>query len=138
MPDLNVIQIDSERAMAPRVLLNPSLVGKSCLGLHQMVATCLEKVNYELRDKLLKENNIKITGGNSNIKALNEVLHLEIKELLPKYQNKIKMKSNQSATTTSCWIGGNIISSLGIFRDLLIKKKDWEEKGNEILHKQTF
>ena len=138
LPDLNVIQIDSERSMAPRVLLTPSLVGKSCLGLHQMIATCFEKVNNELREKLLKENNIKITGGNSNIKALNEVLHLEIKELLPKYQNKIKMKSNQSATTTSCWIGGNIISSLGIFRDLLIKKKDWEEKGNEILHKQTF
>ena len=138
LPDLNVIQIDSERSMAPRVLLTPSLVGKSCLGLHQMIATCFEKVNNELREKLLKENNVKLTGGNSNIKALNEVLHLELRELLPKYQTKIKMKANPSTSTTSCWSGGNIISGLGIFRDLLIKKKDWEEKGNEILHKQTF
>ena len=137
LPDLNVIQIDSERYMAPRVLLTPSLVGKNCLGLHRMVATCFEKVNSELREKLLKDNNLKLTGGNSNIKALNEVLHIEIRELLPKYHTKIKIKANQNSTT-SCWNGGNIIASLGIFKELLIKKKDWEEKGNEILHKQTF
>ena len=137
LPDLNVIQIDSERYMAPRVLLTPSLVGKNCLGLHRMVATCFEKVNSEIREKLLKDNNLKLTGGNSNIKALNEVLHIEIRELLPKYHTKIKIKANQNSTT-SCWNGGNIIASLGIFKELLIKKKDWEEKGNEILHKQTF
>lgn len=139
LPDLNVIQIDSERYLAPRVLLTPSLVGKNCLGLHKMVATCFEKVNAELREKLLKDNLLKLTGGNSNMKSLNEVLHIEIRELLPNYyQNKIKIKTSQNSRTTSCWNGGNIIAGLGIFKDLLIKKKDWEERGNEILHKQSF
>ena len=136
LPDLNVIQIDSEKYMAPRVLLTPSLVGKNCLGLHQMVVACLEKVNIELREKLLDK--IQFTGGNSNIKVLSEVLHTQIRGLLPKYGTKIKIKPNQNIGTISCWKGGNIISSLGIFKDLLINKKDWEENGNNIIHKKTI
>ena len=48
LPDHNVIQIDVEKNLASKVLLNPSLVGKNCLGMDQMIATCIEKVNYEL------------------------------------------------------------------------------------------
>lgn len=135
LPDLNVIQIDSEKYMAPKVLLTPSLVGKNCLGLHQMVAACVEKTNFELREKLMDQ--IKFIGGNSNIKALSEVLHTQIRLLSNKY-NRIKIRSNQNPSTISSWQGGNIISSLGIFKDLLIKKKDWEENGNHIIHKQTI
>ena len=138
LPDLNVIQIESEKYLAPRVLLNPALVGKSCLGLHQMVAACIEKVNVELREKLLNRDSIKFSGGNSNIKALNEVLHTEIRKLLPNYSNRIKIKSAKSSSKISSWLGGAIISSLSIFKDLLITKKIWEEKGNEVIHKQTF
>ena len=138
LPDLNVIQIESEKYLAPRVLLNPALVGKSCLGLHQMVAACIEKVNVELREKLLNRDSIKFSGGNSNIKALNEVLHTEIRKLLPNYSNRIKIKSAKSNSKISSWLGGAIISSLSIFKDLLITKKIWEEKGNEVIHKQTF
>ena len=136
LPDQNILQLDSEKYMACRVLFNPSLVGKNCLGLHQMATTCIEKTNAEFRDKLC--NNIKLTGGNSCIKGLNEVLHNHIKGLLPKYKN-IKMKTMSSnSAAISCWMGGNIIANLGIFKELLITKKTWEEKGNEIIHKQTF
>ena len=138
LPDSNVIQIESERFLAPKVLLNPALVGKSCLGLPQMVVACIEKINFELREKLLLKDNIKFTGGNSNIKGLNEVLHAEIRNLLPKYNTRIKIKSIANNSQISCWLGGAIISSLSIFKDLLITKKIWEEKGNEIIHKQTF
>ena len=101
-----------------------------------MATTCIEKTNVEFRDKLC--NNIKLTGGNSCIKGLNEVLHNHIKGLLPKYKN-IKMKTMSSnSAAISCWMGGNIIANLGIFKELLITKKTWEEKGNEIIHKQTF
>ena len=140
LPDLNVIQIESERYLASRVLLNPLLLGKNCLG----IAACIEKVNVELREKLLFRDNIKFAGGNSNINAINEVLHTEIRNLLPNYSNRIKIKSNPinrnnlKKSQISCWVGGAIISNLSIFKDLLITKKVWEEKGNEIFHKQTF
>ena len=135
LPDHNVIQIDVEKNLASKVLLNPSLVGKNCLGMDQMIATCIEKVNYELREQLCSL--IKLTGGNCCIKGLNEIMHTIIKTLLPKYSNKIKLRVHGSPTF-SCWQGGNFISALGIFKDLLITKQNWEENGNDIIHKQTF
>lgn len=138
LPDLNVITIDTEKTMASKVLLKPSLVGKDYLGLHQMIAACIEKVDFELRESLYPS--IKLTGGNSCIKGLSEVLHTKIREIFPKNNTKIKIKSISPnyMSTISCWNGGKIIAGLGIFKDLLISKKDWEEKGNDILHKQTF
>ena len=100
-----------------------------------MIATCIEKSNCELREQLC--STIKLTGGNLSIKGLNEIMHTIIKNLLPKYHNKIKIKPNPNSTI-SCWIGGNIVANLGIFKDLLITKKNWEENGNDIIHKQTI
>ena len=135
LPDHNVIQLEKEGSLASEVVLKPSLVGKNCLGLHQMIATCIEKTNFELREQLC--STIKLTGGNICIKGLNEFMHTIIKNLLPKYNNKIKLKSNTNSII-SCWIGGNIVANLGIFKDLLITKKNWEENGNDIIHKQTI
>ncbi len=129
--------IDTEKFEAPKVLLDPSLVGKNYLGLHQMIVTSIEKANSELREKLC--SNIKLTGGNSLFKGLNEVLHTKLRELLPKYNIKVKVKSNNSnIAAISSWIGGNIIVGLNIFKDLLITKEMWQENGNKIIHKQTF
>lgn len=137
LPDLNVLQITTERYKAPRVLLNPSLVGKNCLGLHQMLATCFQKINVELREKLC--GNIKLTGGNACFKGLNELMHTEMRGLFPKYNTKIKIKTiSSNGSTISNWVGGNTIAGLSIFQDLLITKKDYEEKGKDIIHKQTF
>ena len=137
LPDYNSIMIDTEKFDAPKVLLDPSLVGKNYLGLHQMVVTSIEKVNSEYREKLC--GNIKLTGGNSCFKGLNEVMHTKLRELLPKYNAKVKVKSvNSNMATFSSWIGGNVIAGLSIFKDLLITKKMWQENGNNIIHKQTF
>ena len=45
---------------------------------------------------------------------------------------------NSNSAAISCWMGGNIIANLGIFKDLLITKENWEDSGKNILHKQTF
>jgi actin-related protein len=137
LPDLNSVQITDERYLATKVLLNPSLVGKNCLGLSQMIVTCVEKINSDLREKM--SSTIRLTGGNSCFRGLNEVLHTEARSLLPKFNTKIKIKAlNPSLSIISCWVGGNIIAGLDIFNNLLISKNDWNEKGKDIVHIQTF
>ena len=116
-------------------MFTPSLVGKNCLGLHQMVATCIEKVNSDLRERLC--TNIKLTGGNSLMRNMGQVMHTELHGMLNKYKG-INVKVNQNNCTISSWNGGNIVAGLGILNDLLITKKDWDEKGKDIVHKQTF
>ena len=100
-----------------------------------MIVACVEKVNSDLRERLC--SNIKLTGGNSLMRNLSQVMHSELHGMLNRYKG-INVKINANNCTISNWNGGNIVAGLGIFNDLLISKKDWEEKGKYIVHKQTF
>ena len=135
LPDSREIRIDNNEYSASNVMFDPSLVGKNYLGLHQMVATCIEKVNSEYREKLC--NNIKLTGGNSLMRNFNQVMHTQLQDILTKNKG-ISVKNNSNNSTISSWNGGNIVTELGIFKDLLINKKDWEEKGKDIIHQKAF
>ena len=135
LPDSNELFLDHKDFDAVKVVFNPSLVGKNCLGLHQMIATSIEKVNSDLRERLY--SNIKLTGGNSLIQNLAQVIHTELQSLLTTYKG-ISARVNSSNCTISNWNGGNIVSSLDIFNNLLISRQEWEEKGKDIVHKKTF
>ena len=135
LPDSKSIEIDQKEFLASKVIFTPSLVGKNCLGLHHMVAACIEKINSDLRERLCP--NIKLAGGNSLIRNFSQVLHTELHGMLNKYKG-INAKPNSINSTVSNWYGGNIITGFGIFKNLLINKKDWDEKGKYIVHQQTF
>ena len=38
----------------------------------------------------------------------------------------------------SCWMGGNIISTLEVFKKMWVTKNEWNEKGNAIIHSKTI
>jgi actin-related protein len=135
LPDSRTIDIDRKEFMASKVIFKPSLIGKNCLGLHEMIVACVQKVNSDLRERLC--SNIKLTGGNSLMGNLSQVMHSELHGMLNRYKG-INVKINANNCTISNWNGGNIVAGLGIFKDLLINKKDWEEKGKIIVHEQTF
>ena len=136
LPDSRIIDIDKKEYLASKVMFTPYLVGKNCLGLVQMAATCIEKVNEDIRDRLCC--NIRITGGNCAMRNFSQVMHTELHNIfLNKYKGS-NVKINTNNCTISNWNGGNIIAGLGIFKDLLINKKDWDEKGSNIVHTQTF
>ena len=135
LPDSKSIDIDQKEFAASKVMFTPSLIGKNCLGLHQMVVACIEKVNSDLRERLC--SNIRLTGGNSSMRNFSQVMHSELHAILNRYK-LINVKINTNNCTISNWNGGNIVAGLGIFKDLLINKKDWDEKGKDIVHKQTF
>ena len=134
LPDRKEIKLQDEKILAPSVLFFPSLIGKNCMGIHQLVANSINKVDLENREKILESG--RITGGNAQIKNCTESLHTGSKALLPG-NNKLKFVQSPRPNL-SCWIGGQIISNLSLFNKLVITKKEWEEKGNEILHKKTI
>ena len=94
-----------------------------------MAATCIEKVNDDIRDRLCC--NIRITGGNCAMRNFSQVMHTELHNIfLNKYKGS-NVKINTNNCTISNWNGGNIIAGLGIFKDLLINKKEEENKDEE-------
>ena len=134
LPDGNTVLLGDERILASEILFKPELIGKEFLGLNDIVLSAINKVELQLRPKAFE--NIVLSGGNTAMKGLLEKMEEEIK----KKNNKIiKINvSNVKEPQLSCWVGGNIISTLDIFKKMSVSKKEWKEIGSRIVHVKTI
>ena len=134
LPDGSSIKIYDEKILAPEILFKPSLVNLENLSFQEMIFNSVNKVDIQLKKELY--NNVLISGGNTLFKGIQERLHTEIRKLSPKNMKvRLHTPGNRSL---SCWNGGNIISTLEIFKKMWITKNEWMEKGKSILHIKTI
>ena len=134
LPDGSCILIGDEKLLAPEILFNPEYIGKEYLSFPDMIINSINKVDIQIR--LKSYENILLSGGNTCFNALNEQLHSELKNKVIK---NMKININKSEKPKySCWIGGNIISTLEIFKKMWVTKNDWNEKGTKVLHVKTI
>ena len=135
LPDGNAIKIGDEKSLAPEILFNPSIIGSENLSFQEMIISSINKVDIDLRKNLY--NNVFISGGNTLFKGIQEKFHTEIKNLAPK---NMKVKLHTPGTRLlSCWTGGNVISTLEIFKKMWVTREEWVEKGNKsIIHVKTI
>ena len=135
LPDGNAIKIGEEKSLAPEILFNPSIIGSEHSSFQEMIVTSINKVDIDLRKNLY--TNVLISGGNTLFKGIQEKFHTEIKYLSPKNM-KVKIHSPGNRLL-SCWTGGNVISTLEIFKKMWVTRDDWSEKGNKsIIHVKTI
>jgi centractin len=134
LPDGTSISLGDERIIASEILFTPELIGKEFLGLSDIILSSINKAEIQLRPKAYE--NIVLSGGNILMKGLED----KIKEdIIQKHNKIVKLNVNTiKEPKISCWVGGNIISSLDIFNNISITKKEWEEKGNKIIHVKTI
>ena len=134
LPDGTSISIGEERLLAPEILFNTEYMGKEYLSLSDIIMSSINKVEILLRQKLYE--NILLSGGNTAFKGLKDNLIDEIKNKA--YKNlKINLKSTPKPEYC-CWLGGNIISTLEIFKKMCVNKNEWNEKGTKIVHIKTI
>ncbi|KAJ5073813.1 hypothetical protein M0811_08377 [Anaeramoeba ignava] len=112
----------------------PSFIGMSQQGIHEMIYNSIMKCDEEIRKEMF--GNIVLSGGTSMFQGIKERIEKEINELSPK-DMKIKVISPPERKY-SVWIGGSILSSLSIFKNLSISKEEYEEFGNSIIHQKMF
>jgi centractin len=60
----------------------------------------------------------------------------DLRRLCPK-DTKIRITAPEERKL-SCWLGGSILSSLAAFKNMWIKKQEYEEEGKRILHSRTI
>jgi centractin len=134
LPDGITVTLGDERILASEILFNPELIGKEYLGLSDIIFSSINKAEIQLRPKAFE--NIVLSGGNVLMRGLED----KMKEDIINKCNKI-VKINVSTVKEpqiSCWVGGNIISSIDIFKKISVGKTEWEEKGSKILHVKTI
>ena len=134
LPDGSSISIGDERILATEILFNPEYTGKEYLSLPDMIISSVNKVDIQLREKSYEK--IFLSGGNTAFNGLNEQLNSELKNKLAK-KSKINIQKSEKPQY-SCWIGGNIISTLEIFKKMWVTRNDWNESGNKIIHVKTI
>jgi centractin len=134
LPDDSILEIGDERRLAPEILFNPLIREYEYPGIQEILAESINKTNVDL--KLQLYGSILLSGGNTNIKGMKERIYKEIKKLAPK-KAKIRLHT-PSNPENCCWIGGNIISSLEISKEMWISVKEYMEKGENILHTTTI
>jgi centractin len=133
LPDESIIEIGQERFLAPEILFNPLLREYEYPGIPEILFESINKTNVDL--KLQLYDSILLSGGNTNIKGIKERIYKEIKKLAPK-NAKVRLHTPNNPEYCS-WIGGNIISSLEIAKEMWISLKEWMEKG-DIIHTRTI
>ena len=136
LPDGSNISIGDERILAPELLFNPEYTGKEYLSFADMIMSSINRVDIEL--KKTSYENIWLSGGNTSFKELDGKLLNEIKNKLGKGFGINIFENEKINPKYRCWVGGNIISTMEIFKKMWVTRNELKEKGSEIIHIKTI
>jgi len=134
LPDGQAVNIGNERFRAPEALFQPSFVGKEEGGVHEVVHSCINKCDIDVRKDLFM--NIVVSGGSTMFPGFADRLNREIIDIAAS-SVKIKVVAPPERKY-SVWIGGSILGSLSTFQQMWIDKKEYAESGPGIVHRKCF
>jgi len=143
LPDGQKITIGAERFRCPEPLFNPTVVGQR-KGIHQLAYQSIQKCSRSIRKDMY--SNIVPSGGSTMFMNFDKRLYKEIKAIAPRNSNiKIVATPREQAATAApltrrhlTWVGGSILGSLSLFKELCISMDDYDEYGPKIVHRKCF
>ena len=132
MPDGSIVQVGKERYQCPEALFKPSLLGKDALGIHEIIVQSIKKCDVDMRKELY--NNMMLSGGSTMLPGLKDRLFKEVTALAPP-KTKITIVA-PADRKHSVWVGGAFLASMESLE--WVTKKDYEEQGENIMHRKCF
>ena len=134
LPDGQIIALGQELFKCPEVLFNPMLIGKELPGMHELVKTTIDNCDITIRKDLYR--NIILSGGTTSFKNFQERLNIDLQYITnPNVKINIISLLQQKYLV---WIGGSILASIDAFSDHYITRKDWDEYGCSIIHRNSM
>jgi centractin len=125
LPDGTEVNVGPARFRAPEALFNPSLIGLDFPGVTDVLVDSIRRSDIDIRRALCSA--VYIAGGSTLFENFTKRLMLELRRSTPK-DVSLKIFAPTTRMDTA-WIGGNILAQLTSFRQLLAKKKDYDEQG---------
>ena len=136
LPDGEEIRIDYERLKVPEVMFKPAIIDKNCPGIHEDCFNSIQKIDMEIRKDLY--SNIVLSGGNTLFQGFPERMTKEIQKLTPSATASKVQIIALPERKYSAWIGASIFSALSNFQCMWITKAEYDDIGEEIVHKKCF
>jgi actin-related protein 2 len=137
LPDGRIIKVGSERFEAAEVLFDPQKAGVEGKGLHELLWTCINKADMDLRPQFYKH--IVLSGGTTMFAGLPSRLERDMKELwveriakgdrarLSKFKLKIEDPPRRK---NMVFLGGSVLADIMKEQDeFWLSKAEWKEKG---------
>jgi len=134
LPDGSSLEIGNARTRAPEILFDPSLIGLEYRGIHYCVLEAIQKSDLDLRRDLYQR--IVLSGGSTMTKNFGKRLVSELQTAVSQ-QARIKIYAPHERELTT-WIGGSLLSFLESFREMWIRKKEFNDLGSSILYRKSF
>ena len=129
LPDGSTVCINSEVVNATEVLFKPSLLGKRCLGIHELAYDCINQSDYDARRELY--GNVVLSGGSFHTPGLPEAVVNQLNSMIP---NLFRVRLEDIDYHQSLpWMGGSIVSSMSTFQSNWITKAQLDEHGPSIV-----
>ena len=132
LPDGEKITISTERFTAPECLFNPAVLGIEGKNLSELIVDAVQNCDESIRNKLYE--NIVLCGGTASFSGLKERLQKELSAVLPE-TTKINIITPEAPSYAE-WIGASIIASRKSSNRLWITKKEYEERGPDIIRQK--
>lgn len=132
LPDGQVITIGSERFRATECMFQPSLLGMSQQGLHDVLFSSIMRCDKGIRKELFE--NVVMNGGCTLFYGFRERIENELKRLAPA-STSIKVIVPEQRLH-SVWIGGSLLSTMSSFEEMWISKDEYDEFGPSIVHQK--
>ena len=134
LPDGKIIQIGDQEIYSFEMLFNNDILGEESLCFTDMLEKTINSVNIDCKEILRR--NILLSGGNTSFSDIEERIEKKIwnKSLRSDKGRIVKAQEPK----LSVWIGGNLVSTLDIFKKMWISRDEWSEKGIKIIHSKTF
>ncbi|KAL0481350.1 actin [Acrasis kona] len=129
LPDGREILIGRERFLSCEALFNPEYIDKDSPPIHKLICDTVSRCDINIRRNLY--SNIHIVGGQSLSIGLIERLQKEIQKKVPQ---SVEVVINAAENRDyAAWVGGSVFSQLSTFKNMLVTKADYEEKGISVL-----
>ncbi|KAL0477016.1 actin [Acrasis kona] len=134
LPDGRVITIgDVEKYKPSELLFYPREFGFNSDGVHESLAQCINRSDEELRPWLYK--NIICGGGNTAFSGIDTRLQNEISELSSTITVHVEAPVSRKY---SAWIGAAMLSSLSTFEKMAMRRSQYDEVGEQLVHRVCF
>lgn len=124
LPDNTEVSIGTERYTVCESFFDPSLVGKSGSGLHQLALESVRKCDTDIAPQLF--SNVVLSGGGSLFSGLPNRLDKELHDIVTEKVRTYASTERQ----TAAWVGGSILASLPTIQDMWVTKAEYEEAGD--------
>jgi len=134
LPDGEAVTLSTERHRAPEVMFNPALIGSEEMGVPDVLVNSIMKSDLDLRPTLFSQ--IVLSGGSTLSPGFGDRLLSEVRGRAPSH-TRIRI-SAPPERIHSAWVGGSILASLATFKNMWVTRAEYEEYGNNILHRGSF